>query len=346
MLLKQRALLFLIIVCSLCGTGRLQAQEPVLSTDTLVHPVAAQLPDSSLRALSDTLKALSNTLNPDTLNPLPADSLAIPDSLRADALPVDTLAAPVDTVRSKGMLEAPVIYQATDSIVLTGTNMAYLYGESDVKYQQIQLQAELIEMDMDKTVVSAIFGVDSLGEEFGYPLYVDGENQNIEAKSMRYNFKTKKAFASSVLTQEGEGFLTAGTTKKMADNSMNMIDGLYTTCDEHDHPHFGIKITKAKVHPGKNIVSGPAYLVIEDVPLYPIGLPFAFFPFTDTYSSGIIMPTYGDEMTQGFYLRDGGYYFALSDYVDLAATGEIYTKGSWGLGANSSYRKRYKYSGH
>lgn len=138
----------------------------------------------------------------------------------------------------------------------------------------------------------------------------------------------------------------ADATKKMPDNAMNIVDGRYTTCDEYDHPHFYIRMTRAKVRPGKNIVTGPAYLVIEDVPLYPIGLPFAFFPFTDKYSSGIIAPTYGDEMARGFNLRNGGYYFALSDYFDLALTGEIYTKGSWGLSARSDYRKRYRYSGN
>jgi hypothetical protein len=295
----------------------MQAQENVLSADTLVHPATDLLPDSIRHALTDTLRT---------------DTAAV---------------APADTVpRKQGMLEAPVIYQAKDSIVLTADNMAYLYGQGDVKYQQIQLQSELIEMSMDNSVVYAIYAVDSTGEEFGYPLFVDGEQQQIEAKSMRYNFRTKKAYVKSVLTQQGEGYLTAGTTKKMPDDAMNMIDGMYTTCDEHEHPHFYIRMTKAKARPGKNIVTGPAYLVIEDVPLYLLGLPFAFFPFTSTYSSGIIMPTYGDEMQQGFFLRDGGYYFALSDYVDLATTGEIYTKGSWGASARSTYRKRYKYSGN
>jgi Organic solvent tolerance protein OstA len=131
----------------------------------------------------------------------------------------------------------------------------------------------------------------------------------------------------------------------MANNDMFMMGGKYTTCDDHDHPHFYLQLSKAKVRPKKNIVTGPAYLVIEDVPL-PLAIPFGFFPFSESYSSGIIMPTFGDEMDRGFFLRDGGYYFALSDYVDLALTGEIYTKGSWGLSARSAYRKRYKYSGN
>ncbi|WP_257123008.1 putative LPS assembly protein LptD [Tannerella forsythia] len=300
-------------VCALWTNGRVQAQESVTAVGSLNDSIAVRQPDSLLKIAADS-------------------------TLRADTAAVDT------TARKKSMLEAPVTYQASDSIVLTGTNMAYLYGESNVKYQNIELQAERIEMSMDSSIVYATFALDSVGAEYGYPLFVEGEQQ-IEAKSMRYNFRSRKAYANEVLTQQGEGFLTAGVTKKMPDDAMNLINGRYTTCDEHDHPHFYIKMTKAKVRPGKDIVTGPAYLVIEDVPLFPIGLPFGFFPFSSTYSSGIIMPTYGDEMARGFNLRNGGYYFAISDYIDLALTSEIYTKGSWGLAARSSYRKRYKYSG-
>ena len=300
-------------VCALWTNGRVQAQESVTAVGSLNDSIAVRQPDSLLKIAADS-------------------------TLRADTAAVDT------TARKKSMLEAPVTYQASDSIVLTGTNMAYLYGESNVKYQNIELQAERIEMSIDSSIVYATFALDSVGAEYGYPLFVEGEQQ-IEAKSMRYNFRSRKAYANEVLTQQGEGFLTAGVTKKMPDDAMNLINGRYTTCDEHDHPHFYIKMTKAKVRPGKDIVTGPAYLVIEDVPLFPIGLPFGFFPFSNTYSSGIIMPTYGDEMARGFNLRNGGYYFAISDYIDLALTGEIYTKGSWGLAARSSYRKRYKYSG-
>lgn len=300
-------------VCALWTNARVQAQESVTAVGSLNDSIAVRQPDSLLKIAADS-------------------------TLRADTATVDT------TARKKSMLEAPVTYQASDSIVLTGTNMAYLYGESNVKYQNIELQAERIEMSMDSSIVYATFALDSVGAEYGYPFFVEGEQQ-IEAKSMRYNFRSRKAYANEVLTQQGEGFLTAGVTKKMPDDAMNLINGRYTTCDEHDHPHFYIKMTKAKVRPGKDIVTGPAYLVIEDVPLFPIGLPFGFFPFSSTYSSGIIMPTYGDEMARGFNLRNGGYYFAISDYIDLALTGEIYTKGSWGLAARSSYRKRYKYSG-
>ena len=273
----------------------------------------------------------------------PADSLAQTDSLLV--APTDSTTLAGDSIPEKQTgLDAPVSYQATDSIVMTAGNWAYLYGEGDVKYQNIELQSELIEMNMDSSIVFAKFGLDSIGQEFGYPLFKEGDQQ-YESKTMRYNFGTKKGYITDVITQQGEGYVTAGRTKKMEGDILNMVGGKYTTCDEHEHPHFYIQMTKAKVRPKKNIVTGPVYLVLEDVPLYPIGLPFCFFPFSSTYSSGIIMPTFGDESTRGFFLRDGGYYFALSDYMDLALLGEIYTKGSWGLSAKSAYRKRYKFSG-
>lgn len=268
------------------------------------------------------------------------------DSLTSDStgiLPADSIANDSLPPKKKATLDAKVDYQAKDSIVMKGRNLVYLYGEANVKYQTMELSGEVVHINTDSSTVFATFGKDSIGEEFGYPVFKDGGTE-YESKSMRYNFKTRKAYVTDVITQQGEGYVTAGQTKKMDNDVMYMLNGKYTTCDNHDHPHFYLQLTKAKLRTGKNIVTGPAYLVIADVPL-PLALPFGFFPFTDSYSSGILMPTYGDEMTRGFYLRDGGYYFAFSDYMDLALTGEIYTKGSWGLAARSSYRKRYKYSG-
>ncbi|MGL5547908.1 MAG: putative LPS assembly protein LptD, partial [Tannerellaceae bacterium] len=284
-------------------------------------------------------------------NPLYA---AVPDTIanRLDTLNVgkDTLIAPAvdslsqDTIKkSANALDAIVDYQAADSIVMTNGNWAYLFGDGKVKYEQIELESEEINMNLDSSLVFAKYGLDSIGAEFGFPLFKDGGEQ-YEAKTMKYNFKTKKGYITELITQQGEGFVVAGESKKMENNDIFMKGGKYTTCDNHDHPHFYFQLTKAKVRPQKNVVTGPAYLVMEDVPL-PIAVPFGFFPFSQTYSSGIIMPTFGDENARGFYLRDGGYYFALSDYIDLALTGEIYTKGSWGLQARSNYRKRYKYSG-
>ena len=196
---------------------------------------------------------------------------------------------------------------------------------------------------MDSSTVFAEGVMDTAGVASGTPIFKDGETP-YESKTMRYNFKTKKGFINDIITQQGEGYVTSMNAKKGPDNDIYMTQGKYTTCDNHEHPHFYLKLSMAKVRPKKDVVFGPAQLVVEDVPL-PIAVPFGFFPFNSTYSSGFIMPTYGDEMNRGFYLRDGGYYFAISDKMDLKLLGEIYTKGSWGLSVASNYSKRYKYSG-
>lgn len=254
----------------------------------------------------------------------------------------DTLATDTVIVR-KQALDAPVDYVANDSIIFTGGNLGFLYGDGKIDYQTMSIKGEQIRLNMDSSTVHATYGLDSLGHEFGHPVFTDN-GTDYEMKSVSYNFKTKKGYIRNVITQEGEGYIVADRAKKNADDSFFMCDGKYTTCDHHDHPHFYLMLTKAKVKPKKNVVTGPAYLVIEDLPL-PLAIPFGFFPFSQKYSSGIIMPSYGDDMDRGFNLRNGGYYFAISDYIDLALTGEIYTKGSWGLNARSTYKKRYKYSG-
>lgn len=267
-----------------------------------------------------------------------------PDSTSLD-LPQDSISASPDSVSTKQVLETAVFYTAQDSIVFSGTNMGYLYGDADVKYGELAIKGEFITMDMDSSVISSTFGLDSVGKEFGHPIFSEG-GMEYEMKKVRYNFDTRKAFINNVITQQGEGHIVANEAKMNPDNSFYMRNAKYTTCDRHDHPHFYLNLSKTKVRPEKDVVTGPAWLVVADVPLFPVVLPFAFFPFTKSYSSGIIMPSYGDEMTRGFYLQNGGYYFAISDYIDLAVTGEIYTKGSWGVGARSNYRKRYKYSGN
>ena len=266
----------------------------------------------------------------------------LPDSLINDSVSLSE----TDTIpKKKETLESIVNYTAKDSIVFTKDNMGYLYGDADVKYQEISIKGENITMNMDSSLIGATFGLDSVGKEFGHPIF-DDKGTQYEMKNVRYNFKTEKAFISNVVTEQGEGYIVANEAKKNDDNSFYMLNAKYTTCDLHDHPHFYLNLSKAKVRPGQDVVTGPAWLVVADVPLFPIVLPFAFFPFNETYSSGIIMPSYGDEMERGFYLHNGGYYFAISDYVDLSLTGEIYTKGTWGAGVQSNYRKRYKFSGN
>ncbi len=264
------------------------------------------------------------------------------DSTALDTLGVDTLSVDTLPQKKKQPLDAPVTYEASDSIVFTQGGFAHLYGDGKVNYEKIELTSELITMNMDSSTVYARGVVDTLGVESGTPIFKDGETP-YESKIMRYNFKTKKGFINDVVTQQGEGFFRGMESKKGADDVLYTRKGFYTTCD-HEHPHFYLKLSMAKVRPKKNVVFGPAQLVVEDVPL-PIAIPFGFFPFNSSYSSGFIMPTYGDESNRGFYLRDGGYYFALSDKMDLKVLGEIFTKGSWGLSTQSNYKKRYKFSG-
>ncbi len=275
------------------------------------------------------------------------DSIEVPDSAYVAYEPdiPDTIAKPKKSliVREQVDLDHAVDFAAKDSLVMMGQSAAFMYGQSSVKYADINLAADEIHMDMKESLVYAVGRPDSTDEIVGSPVFKDKSGE-YESKTMTYNFKTSKGFITDVVTQQGEGFLTGGQTKKMADDSYNIINGRYTTCDDHEHPHFYMQLTKAKMRPKKDIVTGPAYMVLCDVPL-PLAVPFGYFPFTSKYSSGVIFPTFGDDYNKGFYLRDGGYYFALSDYADLALTGEIYTKGSWGLSARSTYRKRYKFSG-
>ena len=265
------------------------------------------------------------------------------DSLKVDSTLVDTLS--IDTVapKKKQPLDAPVIYEANDSIVFTEGGYAHLYGDGKVNYEKIELTSAVITMNMDSSTVYARGVPDSVGVEKGTPIFKDGETP-YESKIMRYNFKSKKGFINNIVTQQGEGYVTSEESKKGSNDELYLRHGRYTTCDNHEHPHFYLKLSMAKVRPKKNVVFGPAQLVVEDVPL-PLAIPFGFFPFNSSYSSGFIMPTYGDEMNRGFYLRDGGYYFAISDKMDLKLRADIFTKGSWALNAESNYIKRYKYSG-
>ncbi|MDE5871602.1 MAG: LPS-assembly protein LptD, partial [Muribaculaceae bacterium] len=245
--------------------------------------------------------------------------------------------------REKVDIDNSVTFSAKDSVILLGNKLAFLYGNSEVEYGSFKLNADEIKMVMDSTTVYANGRPDSVGELQGKPIFQDG-GDTYESKTMSYNFKNQRGFITDIITEQGEGYLTGGRAKKLADGSFFAESARYTTCDEHDHPHFYIQLTKGKMRPGKDVVSSAAYMVVADVPL-PIALPFGYFPFSKEYSSGIIFPTFGDDYNRGFYARNGGYYFAFSDYVDLAVTGEIYTKGSWGVSGRSSYKKRYKYNG-
>ena len=276
---------------------------------------------------------------------VPDSVLAVTSSIAADSsLVASSDSIPNDSVSKKrDELEAPVVYQSQDSMVWYKNGNAYLYGDGQVNYQKIELKANEITIDLDNSTVYAQGTTDSTGTVKGLPVFADGGTP-YESKTMSYNFKSRKGLINNVTTQQGEGYMTSNTVKKGAENEFYIRNGRYTTCEDHEHPHFYLSLTRAKMRPNEDIVFGPAYLVVADVPL-PLALPFGFFPFTKDYSSGFIMPSYGDELERGFYLRDGGYYFAISDLMDLKLTGEIFTKGSWGASAISNYRKRYKYSG-
>ena len=245
----------------------------------------------------------------------------------------------------KSKLTSPVHYQSNDSMIMMGDGNAYLHGKGELKYQSMELNSEYIRMNLDSSQIYAKGVWDSLNYEWkGKPVFKDGKD-SYETNEITYNIKTQRGFIRHVVTQQGEGYIIADKTKKLENNEMLMADGLYTTCDDHDHPHFYLKMTKAKVKPGDYIASGPAYLVVGDVPL-PLAVPFGFFPFTSTYSSGIIMPTFGDDYTRGLYLQNIGYYFALCDYLDLELTGDIYTRGTWAIRAKTKYVWRYRFSGN
>ena len=313
-------------------------------TDSLKKVADSLMADSEYRQVADTLLALGEEaaakLKRDTTT---MDSIelviykhnkAVDDSLALDS---------INRSRKNG-IDSPVEYSADDSLTYSAASgLAHLYGNSSVKYQNMDLASEQIYMSLDSNLVHATGKMDTTTHKLtGTPVFKMGSSE-YESDTMAFNFKTKKGLISNVYTQQDEGFLTSELSKRGADGEMFLQHGRYTTCDD-PHPDFYLAMSRAKVRPGKDVVFGPTYLVVADVPL-PFAIPYGFFPFTKSYSSGFIMPTYGDETDRGFYLRDGGYYFAISDKMDLKLLGEIYTKGSWAVSAASNYRKRYRYSG-
>lgn len=304
------------------------------SDDTLQHDTARQQPSAVPFSVSDSLK----------------DSLLLPDAtntrsgrgLRYDSTAIDTTAT--DSAKRKPGIDAPVDYECTDSLVYDAeTRLVHLYGKAQVKYMDMTLNAAKITMNMDSSMVRAAGERDTAGILQDKPVYSQGSD-NYHSELMAFNFKTKKGYITNVETTQGDGFMQSQHSKRAADGTLYLEHAKYTTCDAK-HPHFYIALSRAKVRPGKESVFGPAYLVVADVPL-PLAVPYGFLPFNKKYSSGFIMPSYGDETSRGFYLRDGGYYFAINDYMDIKALGEIYTKGSWGLSAETNYRKRYRYNGN
>ena len=286
---------------------------------------------------SDSLQR--DSLPADSAQPLPLRAYTIlPDSVPPDTVPPDT------TPKSKNALDLPVNYSAEDSITFDYVrSRANLYGEGKVQYQNLELEAEIINIAIDSSLVHATGRTDTTGNVVGKPLFRQGQDE-YEPDSISYNFKSRKAYISNVYTQQGEGYMKSIDGKRDSVGTMYVKKAYYSTCDA-ENPHFYLNMTRAKMRPGKDVVFGPTYLVVCDVPM-PLAIPYGFFPFKDKYSSGFIMPSYGDETTRGFYLREGGYYFAFNDYIDAKVLADIYTKGSWSLSAQSNYKKRYRYSGN
>lgn len=344
-------------ICHSCSTAKQSTdgttQDLPPTVEELLGDTVVSAIDSMAQVVADSVKSAAadsiisrlqeQRLASDTAAVMAADSTKAVVNDSTSVARADTLRQRSKFVMTMVDLDNPVQFSTKDSLVFYGRNNVSMYGDGDVTYGDINLKSMQIDMNMDNSEVYAVGRPDSTGEVNGLPVFTDRSGE-YESKTMRYNFKTKKGFITEVVTQQGEGYLTGGQTKKMENDEYFIKEGRYTTCDNHEHPHFYLQLTKAKVRPKKDIVMGPAYMVLADVPL-PLAIPFGFFPFSEDYSSGIIMPTFGDDYNRGYYLKDGGYYFAINDKIDLALTGEIYTKGSWGVAAQSTYKKRYKFSG-
>ena len=358
--------MLLLFAQAVLGTAAGRGVPGIRPDDTLTLRASAPVAASPLRSDAATPSDTEEAARPDNprlrraqeraarrqarRNAAAADAPAVPrDTLAADTLAADTMQR--DTARkprkATGFLDGAIEGKSTDSLVYDVRNkLVYVYNEGDVTYQNSNLKADFMRIDMTDKTVFAYGKPDSLDGKaiVTKPEFSDG-SASYQMDTITYNFATEKAKIKGVATQQGDGWLVGGSVKKMPDNTINIQDGMYTTCDETDHPHFYLAMTKAKVQPGKKVITGPAYLVMEDVPIYFLGIPYGFFPINMGPKSGLLMPSYGEDGTRGFFLRDLGYYITLGDYADLAVRGGFYTLGSWEASAASRYIKRYKYSG-
>ncbi|MHC1706301.1 MAG: putative LPS assembly protein LptD [Bacteroidales bacterium] len=256
----------------------------------------------------------------------------------------DTIVTPKPGTKKKDKLEAQVVYSAQDSILFDlPLKKVYLYGEARIQYKDINLKAAFIEINFKDNFVTARGIVDSAGKEIGLPEFSEGAS-TFKAKLLSYNFDTRKGIISSVITKEGEGYIHGSTIKKISDSVINIRTGKYTTC-ELEHPHYEFRFLKSKVITDNKIVTGPAYLSVAGVPT-PLAVPFGLFPNKKGQRSGLLLPTYGESASRGFYFENFGYYFGLNQFVDLELRADIYTLGSWAAKAASRYAKKYKYSGY
>ena len=278
---------------------------------------------------------------------------ALSDSTKSTPTPKSDSIVPQtrDTVRKKKAaagLDEIIEGKNTDSLVYdVKSQKVYIYNQGDLKYADKALQADYMRINMDNKEIHAYGKPDTVDGKPSktQPVFTDG-GASYKMDTITYNFSSEKALIKGVATQQGDGWLVGGRIKKQPDNTINIQHGKYTTCDHTDHPHFYLAMTKAKVIPGKKVITGPAYLVMEDVPIYFLGIPEGFFPLSMGPKSGLLMPSYGEDGTRGFFVRGLGYYFIINQHIDLALTGGFYTLGSWEVQASSRYVKRYKYSGN
>lgn len=252
----------------------------------------------------------------------------------------------IDTLMrvSRDAVDKVIKYKAKDSVAMDlATRRAFLYSDGSIDYDSMLLRADIVEVDFDRQTLHAHGTTDTANNVIGRPFFIQ-DGTEYHADTITFNYDTKKGIIQGVITQEGDGFLHGQKVKKINDSVMYLSGGSYTTCN-YAHPHFALNFTKSKLIAGEKIVTGPAWLTIEDVPT-PVALPFAFFPITKSRTSGVLVPSYGWQNYRGYYLKDGGYYFALGDNWDLSLLGDIYTNLSWALEAKSNYYKRYKYKGN
>ena len=318
----------------------------VIGSSVFSRGLRASVYESVVSVVKDTLPASVDVSRAKEGDSLREGVMQAVDSLRGDSLrvlPVDTM--PRAHKPRQAFLDEPITSKNDDSLVYDVRNKkVYIYEKGDVTYLDKNLKGDYMEIDMGQKTIFAHGKEDTVAKKPTRPEFTDG-GSTYKMDTISYNISTDKARIKGVTTQEGEGFIQGERIKKMPDNTINIANGRYTTCDA-DHPHFYLAMTKAKTIPGKKTIIGPSYLVMEDVPIYFLGLPFGFFPTTSGRHSGFIMPSWGEEAIKGFFLRDAGYYFAFNDYVDMTITGGIYTLGSWDGSLTSRYIKRYKYQGN
>ena len=332
----------IILVAALAAlTGLTMFGQDVRRNRSLRKASVAQFTPDSISPAAGTLPQAKDSLPPaeDSIARR-RDSLRVADSTsRADSL----------FLLDKSSLTRPAFSGAKDSIrqdFSNGQRKMYYWGDVEVSYENIKLKADYMEYDMSTGTVYARGTYDSLAQEWkGQPEMTQG-SQTFNMEEVRYNFNTRKARITNMITKEDDGILHGKNIKMMPDKSINITKGKYTVCDL-EHPHYYLKLSSAKVvtKPSQKTVFGPAHLVVEDVDL-PIGIPFGFIPKRPDRATGLLMPSFGEENARGFYLRDAGMYFVLGDYFDMSLTGDYYTLGSWAANLNSRYMVKYKFTGN